>query len=90
LALRPGPIPGEELFYIGIESLSLDLPLPPHGHLLVSALVAVARGGCRAAPAPLEAERQGVLLAVDVAAAAEAALPAVAVAAYVFANRVWR
>ena len=86
--LRLDPITREDNVYKGIESLRLDLPLPPHGHLLVAALVAVARDGCGAAAALLEAERQGLPFAVDVASATEAALTAVALAANVFTNGV--
>ena len=84
------PIPREDNVYKGIESLRLDLPLPPHGHLLVAALVAVARDGRCAAAALLETEHQRLPPAVYVAAAAEAAFAAVALAANIFTNCVWR
>ena len=90
LALRLQPIPGENNVYKGIESLRLDLPLPPNGHLLVAALVAVARDGRCAAAALLETEHQRLPFAMDIAAAAEAALAAVAQAANIFTNCVWR
>ena len=89
MALRH-PIPGHHFVYKGIESLRLDLPLPPNGHLFIAALVAVARDGRCAAAALLETEHQRLPLAVYVAAAAEAALAAVAQAADVFTNCVWR
>ena len=90
MALRLQPIPGENNVYKGIESLRLDLPLPPHGHLLVAALVAVARDGRCAAAALLEAEHKRLPLSVDIAAAAEAALAAVAQTTNIFANGVGR